>query len=467
MNAPNADGGHRIPDAPEHEIPSEDSIGKSEISTRTLVIIALVITVLLLGLLALGIVPRMTRRQHLADEAQQRAKALPIVAFTVAREAGKIAKLELPGTIEPLRDTSVYARISGYVRAWHVDIGDSVKEGQLLVELETPELDQQLKQAQAALSQSSRVINIRELDLGLAQKTLGRYEKAKANGVPGAISERDLDTQSSQTASAAANLSVAQANVDASQADLRRLSEQKRFARVLAPFAGRITSRSVEVGQLVAEGTGQTLFHLMQANPLRVFVFVPQRFAPLVRAGQTAEVRVREHADRVFQGSIARTADSIDAATRTMRVEVHVANDDDALLPGMFGQVKLALDVAQPAITVPSTALLVGARGTRLAVVDQAGKLAYRDVNVGRDNGDTIEIVSGLDRGAHVITNLANELPEGTKVDAREAKRAPDKPGAGNAADKPGASNAPDKPGAGAAKSDAAVGGGEAGKDRR
>jgi RND family efflux transporter MFP subunit len=415
---------------PRSDIPAEESIGKSQLSRRTLLLLGLVIVVLLLGLLALGIVPRITRQRQQRDEAAQRSKALPKIAFVTARAAGDVSKLELPGTIEALRDTSVYARISGYVRAWHVDIGDDVKEHQRLVELDTPELDKQLKQARATLEQTSRVIASREADLALADKTLTRYQKAKDNGVPGAISERDLDTQSSQATSAAANLAVARANVEAARADLQRLEEQKRFGAVVAPFAGRITTRNVEVGQLVAEGTGQALFHLLQANPVRVFVFVPQRFAPSVHADQAAQLHVREYASRTFQGKVARAAQAIDSATRTMRVEVQVPNDDGALLPGMYGQVVLQLSAAASAITVPSPALLVGARGTRVAIIDRDNKLGYRDVGVGRDNGDTLEIVSGLEQGTRVVTNLANELPSGTQVDPQEVKTQRDKPGA-------------------------------------
>ena len=403
-------------------IPAESEIGHTQLPRRSLRLAAFVTIGILATALALGIIPRLHTRRALIEEAKARANALPKVTYIIAKEAGKIAKLELPGTIQPLRDTAIFARVDGYVRAWHVDIGDEVKEGQLLVELDTPELDQQVKQAQAALGQARSVIGVREADLNLARRTLERYDAAKTNGVPGAISERDLDTQRSIVASAVANLAAAQADIEAARATLSRYEQQKGFARVVAQFAGRIVTRNVEIGQLVSAGTSQSLFRLVQANPLRVFVYAPQRFAPIVRVGQEAEVRVREHPDRTFKGTVMRAAEAIDEATRTMLVEVHVRNDDGALLPGMFGQVKLDLESPQPAIEIPSMSLIVSARGTRVAVVDDGGAIGYRNIAVGRDNGDTLEVVSGLAEGEKVVTNLAVEVDEGTKVDATERK---------------------------------------------
>ena len=405
-------------------VPKDEEIGHTQQPKRSLWLAAIVIIAVLVLALAVGIIPRLHTKHKLEEEAEARANALPKVTYIVAHEAGKISKLELPGTIQPLRDTSVYARVSGYVRAWHVDIGDEVKEGQLLVELDTPELDQQVKLALAALLQAKSVIGVRVAVLHLARQTLDRYDKAKIDGVPGAISERDLDTQRSAVASAIASLAAAQADVEAARADVSTSRATRRgFARVLAQFPGRITTRSVEIGQLVSEGTGQILFHLVQANPLRVFVYAPQRFAPIVRVGQDASVHVREHADRDFKGTVMRAAESIDQVTRTMLVEVHVRNDDGALLPGMFGEVKLDLETPAPAIEVPSTALIVSSRGTRIAVVQDDNTIAYRIVVVGRDNGDTLEILSGLNDGDKVVTNLAVEVDEGTKVDATERKK--------------------------------------------
>lgn len=322
--------------------------------------------------------------------------------------------LSLPGSVEPLEETTVYPRANGYVRKWLVDLGDQVTEGQTLAEIETPELDQELAQARAQLAQAQAALAQAEAKRDAAKTTLARYEKLAPSGV---ASQQELEDKKAEATVADAAVTVANANIAAQRANIARLSKLVAFAKVTAPFAGTVVSRSVERGTLVTAGNATPLFKIAATDPVRVFVHVPQDVATTVRAGATAKVSVREYPGRVFEGTIARTAGALDPATRTMTVEVRVPNTKHELLTGMYAETALALPMPHRVLEVPSTALLNDARGLHLAVIDETSTVHLVPVVVERDTGPTIQIASGLGDKDRVVKIASAALSDGQKVE--------------------------------------------------
>jgi len=319
----------------------------------------------------------------------------------------------LPGSVQPLEETVVYPRASGYVRKWYFDIGDKVKEGDLLAEIDTPELDQQLVQAKAQLAQAEASLVQSKANDDYSKQNLGRYEQLVPAGV---ASQQDLDKQKADSLVSAANVNVARANVDAQRANIDRLVQLRGFSRVLAPFAGTVTQRSIDRGALVTEGNASPLFKISATDPVRVFVQVPQDVAPGVRADVGAKVTVREYPNRTFEGKVARAAGALDAATRTMTTEVRVPNPKGELLAGMYAQVSFTLPAPHRVVEIPATALLNDAKGLRVAVVGPDETLRLVPVVIERDTGPTLEISSGLDGTERVVKLAGAELVPGRKV---------------------------------------------------
>lgn len=322
--------------------------------------------------------------------------------------------LLLPGTVTPLQSTVIYSRADGYLKKWYVDIGDKVKEGQLLAEIETPEIDQQLAQGRAQLVQAQASVLQAAATRDFSKANLARYETLTGQGL---ASKEDLDQRRAQAAVDDANLGVAHANVEAMQANINRLQQLIGFGRVTAPFAGTITSRSVDVGALVTAGNATPLFNLVAMDPARIFIQVPQDVAPSVRADVPADVTVREYPGRIFHGSVARAAGALDPESRTMNTEVRAANPDGALFAGMYAEVSLTLPSPHQVYEVPATALFNDAKGLRLAIVDNDGKVKLVKVVMERDAGSTVQISAGLN-GSERVVKLANAgISDGTVVD--------------------------------------------------
>jgi RND family efflux transporter MFP subunit len=378
---------------------------RRQVARRTR-IAAIVVLLLLAAGAARTVVSRMSNARALEAGAAQ--SAVTYVKTTLVRPAGSGETMNLPGSLQGFVQAPVSARAGGYLRRWTKDIGSRVKQGELLAEIETPELDQQLSQAIAARNQTAS-------SLELAKSTLDRWEALRKRD---AVSQQELEEKRSGYAQARANLAGADANVE-------RLRELENFKRVTAPFAGVITRRNVDIGDLI--DSNKPLFTLSQTDPLRVYVNVPQSYAQLVRAGQAATVTQTELRGRSFRGEVARTAASIDAATRTMQVEVSLRNEDGALLPGAFVQVELALP-SSGTITVPFNALLFRGEGVRVAAVDAAGLVHIQPVRLGRNLGDSVEVLSGLSGGERLVVNPPDSLAEGDQVqvvaDARPAASA-------------------------------------------
>ncbi len=321
--------------------------------------------------------------------------------------------------MQPLRGGGViYARASAHVRKWYVDIGDKVKDGQLLVEIDhararSGAFDQALaqrSQAEAALVQS-------KANRELSQANLQRYKQLAPSGV---VSMAELDQRQAMASVDEASVSVAQASIAAQQANIRRLVQLKSFARVTAPFGGTVTQRTVETGALVSAGNGQPMYRVAAMDPARIFTQVPQDVAPGVRAGVAATVSVREYPGRTFTGTVARASGELDPATRTMNTEIRIPNPDGALMAGMYAQVAFTLPSPHRVFEIPSTAVSSDAHGSRVAVVDDASEIKLVPIVIERDTGASVEVASGLTGTERVVKLASAQFFDGKRVEVAE-----------------------------------------------
>ncbi|HUL04620.1 MAG TPA: efflux RND transporter periplasmic adaptor subunit [Gemmatimonadales bacterium] len=379
------------------------------------------------ALFVVGILPRLVLRHRLRTDADAVGARLPPVSTANPRRAPEVLEVPLPGSMEAILETGIWARTDGYLTARFVDIGDRVRKGQQLADIETPEVDQQLMQAIATMSQDKANVVKFEADLALARTTLQRYVIAG----PGTVSKQQIDERTSAVTDAEKVVDAARATVNADEANVHRLLDLQSFQKVYAPFDGVITARNVDPGSLISAGstTGtRELFRLAQVDVLRIFVYVPQSYAPDIKAGQTADVSVRELPGRVFQGTVTRTAGAIDPTSRTLLTEVQVENRNGLLLSGSYATVRFKVQRPDPPLVVPQTALLIDASGTRVALVDADGTLHYRSIQIGRDFGNDVEVLSGVDATDVLATGLAANIAEGSRVET--AKPADTAPGA-------------------------------------
>lgn len=376
----------------------------------------MVAVVFVLGLLALGIVPRLMRHQTMLQDEARQADNPPVVAVTKP-ERGKLVDLSLPGTISPFQETVVYARVNGYLRNYRVDIGDRVKRGQVIADIETPDLDQQLKQARAQVVQARADVEQAKSRLDLARVTNERYAALLPTKF---ISPQAGDEAKARMDVEESGLASAQAALQSAEANAQHLSEMKNFATLVAPFDGVITSRTTEEGQLVTVGMSgpQEVFKVARTDVMRLFINVPQLYVPSVKTGDDANVIVREFPNRVFVGKISRTTRELDPATRTLVTQIDIPNPDDALVAGMYARAALPLSRADVPYMVPSTALVFNAEGTRVAVVED-GKIHWKNVQVDGDTGPSLAVSGGLDGNDRVVVSPSVQLAEGLKVKAK------------------------------------------------
>lgn len=408
---------------------------KSGPSTGTLVFLAVVMLVLVVAGFFAGYLPRIKRDQVLAAEVKTAEESLPVVTVAPVTSSDARTELVLPGNIQPVTEAPVLARATGYIKKRYADIGDRVKEGQVLAEIEAPELDQQIRQAQASLQQSESASQQAEAALKqgqanekMAQVTAERWKNLVNRG---AVSRQDNDVYQAQWAAQQANVealekavAAAGSNVGAAQANLARLDELKSFLTVRAPFAGVITLRNIDTGTLVNEGN-TLLFRIAQTGQMRTFVNVPQAEADSIRAGQAATLEIPDLPGRKFPGKVSRTSSALDPASRTLLAEVEVANGDGTLLPGMFTQVDLLVPHRDPPLLIPGDTLVVRSDGPQVAVVNGSGEVHYARIKLGRDFGDHLEVLSGLEFGQQLVVNPSDVVREGVKV-----KPAPEAPAA-------------------------------------
>ena len=357
---------------------------------------AVALGVLALALLA-GLAPRLRERAALAR--QERELALPTVAVVTPVPAKVPPGTLLPADVQPWIETPIYARATGYVKRWSVDIGAHVDAGQLLAEIETPELDQELERTRHELAEA-------EAQLGLATITAERY----------AALLKTASVNEQETAEKQADYKLKAAVVEAARANLRRLQQLRGFAKITAPFAGTVTERDVDVGDLITAGSGKPLFRLAQTDRLRVYARVPQSEALGVAPGQPADLLVPERPNQVFRATVARTAGAIAADSRTLLVELEVDNRTNEILAGSFAQVRLARSKGTALLTLPGNALLFRAEGPQVGVVGANDTVELRPVKLGRDFGTTLEILAGVKAGERVVLNPPDGLAAGARV---------------------------------------------------
>src|SRR3989449_4051739 len=385
------------------------------LDTHRLRLISLAAGAVFAVLFLVGVVPRLVLRHRLRTDADAERTRLPMVATTNPRRSPAVLEIPLPGSMEAILETGIWARTDGYLEARYVDIGDRVRKGQQLADIETPEVDQQLMQAIATMNQDKANVVKFEADLALARTTRQRYSAAGA----GTVSKQQIDERTSAVTDAEKVVDAGRATVNADEANVRRLLELQSFQKVYAPFDGVITVRNVDPGSLISAGstTGtRELFRLAQVDVLRIFVYVPQSYAPDIKPGMTAEVTVRELPGRVFQGTVTRTAGAIDAASRTLLTEVQVPNRDGTLLSGSYATVKFKTERADPPLVVPQSALLIDGNGVRVALVDADGTLHYRPIQIGRDFGNEVEVLSGVDTTDVLAMGLSANIAEGSRA---------------------------------------------------
>jgi len=443
-----------------------------------LVVLALIGLLFFAGLLALGILPRIKRQKKIMDASQAIKESVPTVDVITAEYAPSTSELALPGNIEAIQTTPVSARTNGYLCRWYADIGDRVKAGQLLAEIDTPEIDQQLQQTRANLAQAHANLGQAEANLSQAitnmQYTRVTYERWRYLASQHVVSDQDRDQTWEAYNAAKANVdamratvNVAKAAIAANEANVRQLMALQGFKRVYAPFAGIISARNVEVGSLINAGGGSNvssstgaasnvgsstnvststgapptgamipgrgaaqispgipsagggLFQIARIDTLRIYINVPQTFSSAIKTGQKVETNVREFPEDKFTGLVARTTNALDPASRTLLAEVRIANPDYKLLPGMYATVKISVAQAEPPIRIPATALVIRADGPQVVTVTKDQTAHFQNVAIGRDYGNELDISSGIEPGATLVVNVTDALHEGVSVRAR------------------------------------------------
>ena len=361
---------------------------------------------------------------------------------------------DLPGTVRPLEETRIYPRVSGYVRRWLVDIGDKVTAGQLLAEIDAPELTAQQAQAQAQLAQARAAVVQATSQRELSKSNAARVATLAEQQL---VAKAQVEQATTQAATDEATLASAQSNVVGQEANVRRLGELAGFAKVTAPFAGTVTTRTVDRGALVTEGNSTPMFTIVATDPVRIFVDVPQSVATSVRPGLGATITVRELGDRKVEGTVARAAGALDPELHTMTTEIRVPNPDGALLTGMFVRAQLKLPVPARTFEIPATALYSDAQGVRVAVVGADSRVKLVPITIERDTGATLHIAAGLTGEERILKIAIPWITPGTVVEVAPTPAPPPATAAGSSSAAAGAGG-----NAGSAAAAAAAGGGGA-----
>jgi RND family efflux transporter MFP subunit len=393
-------------------------------SGRRIKISAAATAIVLLGGFLLVHFLRASGENQLQDDSKVESSRRPPVNVITVRSSGATRPLTLPGETAAWYESTLYARVTGYVAKWFVDIGDHVQRGQILATIETPELDADLAAARAEFKAAEAQVKVRAAEAEFAKSTNERWRDSPK----GVVSEQEREAKRTDYDSAIAKLNAARAQVALDQARVDRFTALTQFKQVTAPFDGTVTERRVDIGNLVTAGStsGNTLlYRLSQETPMRVFVDVPQSAAgELMKTGVPVQITASSIPGRTFSGEVARTAKAINPQARTLRVEVDIPNADQALVPGMYVDVGFALQ-SNNLVQVPAAALVFRSSGPQVAVVDSAGRVSFRKVTIARDDGNMVELGSGLSPGDKVALNISNQISDGETVAVSESADAP------------------------------------------
>jgi RND family efflux transporter MFP subunit len=360
---------------------------------------ALILLIVALILAVWGVASRVYSRNQLGRETAQ--EAIPVVIVEKPSASPPSEDLVLPGSVQAFVEAPIFARTSGYLRTWYTDIGDAVKKGQLMAEIETPEVDQQLRQSVADLATA-------HANDELAQTTDVRWKGLLANQ---AVSQQDADTRAGQAAASKAQAASAQANVG-------RLRELESFKRIVAPFDGVVTARNTDIGALIAAGqtSGSALFRVADTQKLRIYVDVPEPYAAKAQPGIDVQMRFNEHPGKDYPATLVRTARALDPTLRTLRVELQVDNSQGELFPGAYAEVHFKLPGSNSTLRVPATALIFRSQGLQIATVGSDNKARLRSIVQGRDFGTSVEVLSGVSANDQVVINPPDSLSDGGTV---------------------------------------------------
>jgi RND family efflux transporter MFP subunit len=394
-------------------------------------LMVLAVVVLLAGLFAIGWVPHHKAEEQAKGDAQEIAEQVPLVTVMAPAASPSTTDLVLPCDVKANQETAIYPRTNGYLKSQSVDIQDHVTKGQLLAEIDTPEVDAQLVQAKATLSQAKAGQAKAQSDLQLAKSTLERYQQLQKSRL-GTVTQQEMEEKQNVEAQQQSAVKQAGANVEAAEAAVKRLTVLQGFEKVVAPFSGTITARNYDVGALLSASEtapGKEMFRIAETETLRVFVNVPQVYSGQVKIGGKAYLTAN---GQDFAGTVVRSSEAVDPNTRTILFELSLPNKEGKLYAGMYGTAKLELTQERPTLLVPATALRFDAGGVRVVVV-QDGKVHFQDVRPGRDLGTQLEIVEGLSASSQVVTNPSEAMREGEEVKVMGAEKKKDAVVAGKA----------------------------------
>jgi multidrug efflux pump subunit AcrA (membrane-fusion protein) len=440
------------------------------------VFVLLVLVILIAGVAVVGYVPRRNQTRAASAAAIEERTSLPVVTVAKVVRAARDSEFVLPGSISAIAEASIYARAAGYVRKYYVDIGDRVRAGQLMAEIETPDFDQQVAQTRAALAQARQQLSQTQAALvqaeaqrDLAKVTWERYDNLLKRG---AVARQDADQQESTFKTSAALVTAQQANVNAAddnvrqaQANLDRMVTLQEYQNVRAPFEGVVTARNIDTGYLIsatgagqgaapinvpgaqaASASGNEMFRVAQIGTLRIVIDVPQTNTADIAIGMPAEVLVQQFPGRVFRGKVTRTANSLDPNSRTLPTQIEMPNADGKLFPGMYAQVRFRVHRNSPPLLVPGDSIIAGPAGTQVAILEDARaemagdpqkqgakRIHLQTVQLGRDYGPQTEIASGLEGWEWVVVNPGDEVREGNVVKPEARSMQPGGPAAGPA----------------------------------
>jgi len=415
-------------DSHPHQVPPEEGTRHSKINpppnkARWVAGIALVVA------LAIAIAGILVRRHNESEVTQwTNDAAVPIVATVTPKQGVSGQQISLPGDIEAWYEAPIYARVSGYLKAWYFDFGAHVTKGQLLAEIDAPDLDAQLAAAKAKLASAEAQVKVREAERNFADTTYARWRDSPK----GVVSEQETESKKAEFGSAAAryNASLAEANVNRSQVD--QLTALEAFKRIVAPFDGIVTQRNTDVGALinagsgVGGGSGPQLFKVADVHEMRVFVQVPQEMSANMRAGLTATLSLPQYPDKTFEALVSTTSEAINKTSRTLLVELHANNTDNLLQPGTFSQVRFNLADSPGTLRIPTSALIFRENGAQVAILGPGNKVEIKPVKLGRNLGTEFEVLNGLAMTDTVINSPPDSLSEGEVV--KVAKDSPPPP---------------------------------------
>lgn len=387
------------------------------------VFLSFIVAGVLVLFVVLGIAPRLHRQTELRAMVEALQSSHPKVTVASVEQAPAISSLTLPATVRAFLDTPLYARTNGYLQRYLVEIGDHVQKGQLLGEIATPEIDEELRQARATLKRALATLDQAGTNLALARTSMERWKSLIPEQ---AVSQQEMDERLTAYEAQQAVLRAAEENVRANEANVKRIEELQSFQRLTAPFSGVITARNVDTGALISAGSGgagvRELFRIAETDPLRIYVYVPQTFVPYVQPGQAAAVLIRELPGQRFDGRVIRHAGALDPASRTLLTEVQLSNPKGIIFPGMYAEVEFEISRTAPPLMIPANALVIRADGPQVAVLDDKNRIRIHKVELGRDYGPQVEIVSGLEPGEKVVTTLSDAIREGVLVEPRHSE---------------------------------------------